>query len=76
MADLKGADLADKLAEWQTFWQRPHGALGGRAQIDRVCKLLPKTPLTEQVWDAYDPSREPVRTQDFHWDTTFARMQR
>jgi transposase InsO family protein len=68
-ADLKGSGLTDELAEWQTFynWQRPHSALGGKAPIDRVCELLPQTPLTEQVWDAYDPSRETIRTQDYHW---------
>jgi hypothetical protein len=69
-ADLKDPSLADQLADWQTFfnWQRPHSALGGRAPIDRVCELLPRTPLTEQVWDAYDPSHEPIRTQEHHWD--------
>lgn len=77
-ADLKAPSLGDQLAEWQTFfnWQRPHSALGGRAPIDRVGELLPKTPLTEQVWDAYVPSHEPIRTQDYHWDTTFARSKR
>jgi transposase InsO family protein len=70
--------LGDQLAEWQTFfnWQRPHSALGSRDPIDHVCELLPKTPLIEQVWDAYDPSHEPIRTQDYHWDTTFARSKR
>lgn len=77
-ADLDAADLGGQLAEWQTFynWQRPHSALGGKTPIDRVCELLPKTPLTEQVWNAYDPRREPIRTQDYRWDTTLARMQR
>ena len=28
---------------------RRHSALGGKAPIDRVCELLPKTSLTEQV---------------------------
>jgi len=55
---------------------RPHSALGGRSPIDRVCELLPKTPLAEQVWDAYLPSREPIRTQDYRWDSTFARLKR
>jgi transposase InsO family protein len=34
--DLAGTDLADRLAEWQTFynWQRPHDSLGGRAPIE------------------------------------------
>ena len=66
------------LAEWQTFyhWQRPHSALGGKAPIDRGCELLPQTPLTERVRDAYNPDRKTIRTQDYHWDTTFARLQR
>jgi transposase InsO family protein len=77
-ADLKGSGLPDELAEWQTFynWRRPHSALGGKAPIDRVCELRPKIPLSEQVWDAYDPAKETIRTQDYHWDTTFARLQR
>lgn len=77
-AELKVPSLGHQLAAWQTFfiWQRPHAALGGRSPIDRVCELLPKTPLTEQVWGAYDPSREPIGTQEYHWDTTIARQKR
>ena len=26
--------------------------------------------------NAYDPSRERIRTQDYQWDTIFARLQR
>ncbi len=76
--DLAIDDLQDRLDEWQHFsnWQRPHGALGGRSPIDGVGELLPQTPLTEAVWDAYDPAREPIRTQDRRWDATAARMQR
>lgn len=76
--DLKGSTVADQLAEWQTFynWQRPHSALGGKTPIDRVCELRPKIPLSGQVWDAYDPTKETIRTQDYRWDTTFARLQR
>jgi transposase InsO family protein len=76
--DLKASTLADEVAEWQTFynWQRPHSALGGKAPIDRVCELLPTTPLSEHVWDAYDPAKETIRAQDHHWDTTFARLKR
>jgi hypothetical protein len=41
-----------------------------------VCELIAKTPLGKEVWAAYDPTREHIRTQDYHWDKTFARMQR
>ena len=54
---------------------RRHSALGGKAPIDRVCELPPKTSLTEQVQDAYNPTRKPIRTHYYHWDTTFARLQ-
>jgi hypothetical protein len=76
--DLAVDDLQERLDEWQHFynWQRPHGALGGRSPIDRVCELLPKTPLSEAVWEAYDPANEPIRTQDHRWDATATRMQR
>lgn len=76
--DLAARDLHEQLDEWQHFydWQRPHSALGGRTPIDRLCELLPNTPLGETVWNAYDPAREPIRTQDHRWDTTVARMQR
>ena len=39
-------------------------------------RAAPKTPLSEQVRAAYDPTKEIIRTQDYHWDTTFARLQR
>lgn len=76
--DLEDASLPDQLDEWQTFynWQRPHGALGGRTPVERVCELIAKIPQGEDVWDAYDPAKERIRTQDHHWDSTFARMQR
>ncbi len=41
-----------------------------------MCELIAKTPLSEDVWNAYDPVNERIRTQDYHWDTTFARVQR
>ncbi|WP_191060867.1 IS481 family transposase [Geminicoccus harenae] len=76
--DLAGTDLADRLAEWQTFynWQRPHDSLGGRAPIDRVCELIAKTPLTAEVVAAYDPTKEFIRINDFGWDSTFSRSGR
>ena len=77
-ADLKTQGPGDERAEWQTFfnWRRPHSARGGKTPIDRVCELLPKIPMTEQVGDACLPSRKPSRTQGYHGDTTFARLKR
>jgi transposase InsO family protein len=76
--DLTGTDVPDLLAEWQQFynWQRPHDSLGGRAPIERVCELLPKTPLSEHVIAAYDPAKEFIRVNDYAWDSTIPRPRR
>jgi transposase InsO family protein len=39
MVDPKAADIEDRLAEWQHFWnwERSHMALGRKTPIDRVC---------------------------------------
>ncbi len=68
--DLKDASLPDQLDEWQTFynWNRSHGALCGRTPIDRICELITKGPLIEDVWNAYDLTKERIRTQDYPWD--------
>ena len=44
---LDDPDLVTKLDEWQFYynWHRPHGALNGKAPIDRYCELSSNTPL-------------------------------
>ncbi len=76
--DLAGTDVADRLAEWQTFcnWQRPHDSLGGGAPIDRVRELRSRTPRGEDIAAAYDPSKEFIRINDYGWDSTFSRSRR
>ena len=54
-------------------WQRPHDSLAGRAPIDRVCERLRKSPLWEDVESGYGPAREPIRTNDYAWDTKLNR---
>lgn len=68
------ADLTDfnKLREdlgcWQFFynWQRPHGALNGKTPAQVDSELSHKTPLTEEVCAAYDPSKEHIQIQNYH----------
>ena len=49
---LDDPELENKLEEWQFHynWHRPHGALNGKAPIDKVCGLISKTP----IWDEND----------------------
>jgi len=78
IVDLKAADLGSQLAEWQHFynWDRPHGALNGKSPIDRVCDLLDSTPLSGEVFNAYDPSRERIRHPEYAIDLRLAGLTR
>ena len=75
--DLKADDLHQKLDEWQHFynWHRPHTALNGKSPIDRVCDLLGRTPLTEDVEAAFDPSRERIKEQNYALDQEIRKLQ-
>ena len=42
-----------------------HTALNGRSPIDRVCDLLSKTPLSEDVYAAFEPTKERIRDQNY-----------
>lgn len=65
--DLKAPDLADRLAEWQHFynWHRPHDSLGGLTPIDRLCERLRDAPLGEEIAAAFDVEREPILPRDY-----------
>ena len=39
--------------------------VNGRSPIDRVCDLLSKTPLSEDVYAAFDPTKERIRHQNY-----------
>jgi len=43
---------------------RPHGALGGGTPAERIEQLSATIPTAEVVHAAYDPSREPIRSQN------------
>ena len=47
--------LTDSVSEWQYYyiWQRTHGSLKGMTPMEKVCQLMDKTPLQEEVNDAY-----------------------
>lgn len=78
VADLVAADLSDQLAEWQHFynWDRPHGSLKGRSPIDLVCELTDATPLSGEVFRAYDASKERIRHPEYALDLRLAKLAR
>ena len=76
--DPKDPGLAARLEEWRTFYNhhRPHGALGGGTPAERIEELAPTIPTPEAVNAAYEPSREPIRSQNtrYRWLPTDARV--
>ena len=76
--DPKAPDLATRLEEWRAFYDhhRPHGALGGGTPAERIEQLSATIPTAEVVHAAYDPGREPIRSQNtrYRWLPTDARV--
>lgn len=67
--DIDKDSLSDLLEEWQFDynWHRPHSSLGGKTSPEKVCELLPQTPLREDVESNYDAVKE--RFQERHYKT-------
>ena len=72
--DSREAEIDQRIQEWQFDynWRRPHGSLGGKRPVDRLGELASKTPLNEEVADAYDPTSERVRHRNFKVDRALA----
>jgi len=50
---------------------RPHGSLGNRTSREVWLDKAAITPLSEEVFYAYDESRETIRYQDYTWIRAF-----
>lgn len=76
--DLSDPELPAKLEAWQDYYNcsRPHGSLGNRTPWEVWLDKAAITPLSEEVFDAYDESRETIRYQDYTWDTRFQKLKR
>ena len=71
-------ELKDKLKKWQFYfnWHRSHGALYGKAPIDKVCELDERTPFWEDVEKMYAPEKERLQPQDYRTDLRLRRLER
>lgn len=65
-ANARAPDIAHQLALWVHHynWDRPHESLNGVSPIDRVCERADKTPLWEEVYEAYDPAKERIQVRE------------
>lgn len=76
--DLPYEQLAEELECWQTTYnyRRPHGSLGGKTPMQRVCELYEKTPYSDEVFYAYDSSKEVLRVADYKIDLRMQKLKR
>jgi hypothetical protein len=79
VSDLDDPGLQDRFDEWVFHynWLRGHGSLRGKAPIDnRITERHSKTPFTEDVEAAYDPSMERIKDANYSIDLQFAKLKR
>ena len=74
--DLEDPDLADRLAEWQFYynWRRPHGALKGKTPMQRACELMNVTPIWAEVSDLYEPAAERLQDKNYQVDLQLRKL--
>jgi len=74
--DRSAENLKDLLQEWQHYynWERPHGSLGGKTPIDKLCECVEKIPLTEEVCANYEPEKERFRERDYRSDSRLKKL--
>ncbi|MBB92544.1 MAG: IS481 family transposase [Magnetovibrio sp.] len=76
--DLSSEELDDLLAEWQHYynWDRPHGAHKGKTPMERYVELSEETPLSEDAYADYEPSKERIQEANYKLDLELARLKR
>jgi transposase InsO family protein len=69
--DPKRHDIEARLVEWQHHWNwdRPHTSLGGSTPIEKVCELIDRTPLADEISARYESANERIRVADYRLDT-------
>lgn len=58
--NINETGLSDRVEQWQFDynWHRPHSSLGNKTPLEKVCELLDKTPIQDEVTTAYNPFKE------------------
>lgn len=72
------SNLKEELGYWQFYynWQRPHSSLKGKTPSETDSSLSQKTPLREEVCDAYDISKEHVQNPVYYIELAMRRLKR
>jgi transposase InsO family protein len=76
--DTTSENIDELLAEWQHYynWDRPHGAHNGKTPMKRYLELCDETPLSEEAYADYHPSKERIQEVNYKLDLELARLKR
>ncbi len=76
--DTSSEDIDELLAEWQHYynWDRPHGAHKGKSPMERYLELSEQTPLSEEAYADYQPTKERIQEANYKLDLELARLKR
>jgi len=76
--DTTSGNIDELLAEWQHYynWDRPHGAHKGKTPMERYFELSKETPLSEEAYADYQPSKERIQESNYKLDLELARLKR
>lgn len=75
MINLKSETLSDELGVWLMYYnyQRIHGSLG-TSPMEKLCQHIYDTPLSDEAFDAFDPTKERFRDRNYKYDQMLAQL--
>jgi len=73
---LNLSSLTDSVSEWQHYynWHRTHGSLKGLTPMEKVCQLMDKTPLQEEVSESYVLENERIQNANYRKDLELRKL--
>lgn len=76
--DTASENINELLAEWQHYynWDRPHSAHKGKTPLERYLELMDDTPLSEDAYSSYQPSKERIQEANYKLDLELAKLKR
>ncbi len=75
---LDDPNIHELLEQWQIYYnsERPHSSLNNLSPQEKWLDLCNKTPLHEEVWNAFDIENETYRVQNYKMDSILSKLKR
>lgn len=75
VTNLKSEALSDELGVWLMYYnyQRIHGSLGS-SSIEKLCQHIYDAPMSDEVFDTFDATKERFRDRNYKYDQMLAQL--